>query len=84
MLKVLDNATETEALPASPTLDDLAREGARRMLMAALQVEVAQYVEAHAGRLATRPGGDWSCATVKPRPARSRVGRAPSRCGPHG
>ena len=46
MLKVLDNETETEEA-ASPTLDDLAREGARRMLMAALQVEVAQYVDAH-------------------------------------
>ena len=44
MLKVLDTTTETEETPAPPTLDDLAREGARRMLMAALQVEVAQYV----------------------------------------
>ena len=41
MLKVLDTTTETEETPATPTLDDLAREGARRMLMAALQVEVA-------------------------------------------
>ena len=40
MLKVLDTTTETEETPATPTLDDLAREGARRMLMAALQVEV--------------------------------------------
>ena len=34
MLKVLDTTTETEETPATPTLDDLAREGARRMLMA--------------------------------------------------
>ena len=47
MLKVLDTTTETEEMPATPTLDDLAREGARRMLMAALQVEVAQYVDAY-------------------------------------
>ena len=47
MLKGLDTTTETEEIPATPTLDDLAREGARRMLMAALQVEVAQYVDAH-------------------------------------
>ena len=47
MLKVLDTTTETEETPATPTLDDLAREGARRMLMAALQVEVAQYVDAY-------------------------------------
>ena len=47
MLKGLDTTTETEETPATPTLDDLAREGARRMLMAALQVEVAQYVDAY-------------------------------------
>ena len=47
MLKVLDTTTETEETPATPTLDDLAREGARRMLMAALQVEMAQYVDAY-------------------------------------
>ena len=47
MLKVLDTTPETEETPATPTLDDLAREGARRMLMAALQVEVAQYVDAY-------------------------------------
>ena len=47
MLKVLDTTTETEETPATPTLDDLAREGARRLLMAALQVEVAQYVDAY-------------------------------------
>ena len=47
MLKGLDTTTETEEMPATPTLDDLAREGARRMLMAALQVEVAQYVDAY-------------------------------------
>ena len=47
MLKVLDTTTETEETPATPTLDDVARAGARRMLMAALQVEVAQYVDAY-------------------------------------
>ena len=36
MLKVLDKAEETEAPTEQPTLDELAREGARRMLMAAL------------------------------------------------
>ena len=52
MLKVLepeaeDNAETTkETVP--PTLDEIAREGARRMLMAALEEEVAHYVEAHA------------------------------------
>ena len=31
-----------------PTLDQVAREGARRMLLAALESEVEQYIEAHA------------------------------------
>ena len=47
MLKVLDHdAANNETIqeePAAPTLDELAGEGARRMLMAALAVEVAQY-----------------------------------------
>ena len=30
-----------------PTLDDLAREGARRMLALALELEVAEYVSRH-------------------------------------
>lgn len=33
---------------AAPTLDELAREGARRMLAAALELEVAEYVSRHA------------------------------------
>jgi len=33
-----------------PTLDELAREGARRMLAAALEVEVASYLEEHQGQ----------------------------------
>ena len=51
MLKVLDNDrgdNETTAdEDAAPTLDELARTGARQMLMTALAVEVAQYVDAH-------------------------------------
>lgn len=48
MEKVHDNVGGTEAEAAGATLDDLAREGARRMLMHALAVEVAQYVDGHA------------------------------------
>ena len=59
MLKVLDTTTETEETPATPTLDDLAREGARRLLMAALQVEVAHSMWTPTRRLATRAGGGW-------------------------
>ena len=51
MLKVLDNdGVDNDATAgenAGPTLDELARTGARQMLMTALAVEVAQYVDAH-------------------------------------
>ena len=47
MLKVLDNEVAQEEQAAGPTLDELAREGARRMRMTALAVEVAQDVEEH-------------------------------------
>jgi transposase-like protein len=50
MLTVVDDAHDTHA-PAAVgglMLDELAREGARRMLAAALQAEVAAYVDAHA------------------------------------
>ena len=47
MLKVHDKAARTEEPDEGVTLDELAREGARRMLRTALAVEVAQYVEAH-------------------------------------
>ncbi len=47
----------------APTLDDLAREGARRMLAAALELEVAEYIaqhqhlcDAHGHRLVVRNG----------------------------
>ena len=40
-----------EANEAAVTLDDLAREGARRMIAAALEAEVGQYVSAFAGEV---------------------------------
>ncbi len=53
MLTVVDDALDTHAPVAvgGVMLDALAREGARRMLAAALQAEVAAYVEAHAGQV---------------------------------
>ena len=51
MLKVLDSAREDNAQTTegvAPTLDEVAREGARRMLPTALEEEVAHYIEAHA------------------------------------
>ena len=44
MLRLVETEMEGEMLP---TLDELAREGARRMLASALEAEVATYVEVH-------------------------------------
>jgi putative transposase len=48
MLRVVDSECEEKAGEIPATLDELAREGARRLLMAALEEEVAAYLEAHA------------------------------------
>lgn len=45
MLRIIEKPSEGEA----PSLETLAREGARRMLTTALEAEVAEYVTAHAG-----------------------------------
>ena len=57
-------------------IDDLVREGARRMLAQALQAEVDAYIAAFATS-GTRTGAGWWCATARtsrarysPRPAR--------------
>ena len=51
MKKVAEEETSQEQCPWSVerglTLDELAREGARKMLEAALQLEVSDYVERH-------------------------------------
>lgn len=49
MLKVVENTIPTEAESETMSLDELAREGARRMLMQALEAEVASYIEEHSG-----------------------------------
>jgi putative transposase len=46
MYKITTNAAEGQTPEITQTLDDLAREGARRMIAAALEAEVEQYVEA--------------------------------------
>ena len=53
MLTVVDDAHDTHAPVAvgGDILDELAREGARRMLAAALQAEVAAYIDAHASEV---------------------------------
>jgi transposase-like protein len=42
------DAVEQASQEVAPTLDSLAREGARRMLAAALELEVAEYITRHA------------------------------------
>lgn len=49
MLRVVENDAEREEADGGSVLDDLAREGARRMLAKALEAEVASYVAAAAG-----------------------------------
>ena len=62
MVKVAEEAATEGPGEMLLTLDEVAREGARRMLVAALEAEVEAYVEA-IGILATRPGTPRSCAT---------------------
>src|SRR5512146_1929881 len=50
MLKVVEDAAAREELTAG--LDEIVREGARRMLAAALEAEVEAYLAAHAGERA--------------------------------
>lgn len=49
MLRIVDERLEEKSGELAPTLDELAREGARRMLMQALEEEVAGYLASHAG-----------------------------------
>src|SRR2546429_3915123 len=53
MLTVVADPEVTPATPASSVslIDDIVRDGARRMLAAALEAEVAAYIDAHAGQL---------------------------------
>jgi hypothetical protein len=55
MLKVVheeSGSNETGAsVRGSSLLDEIVRDGARRMLAAALEAEVAAYIDAHAGQL---------------------------------
>ena len=56
MLTVVTNVEDAPAGPAggASLIDEIVREGARRMLAAALEAEVAAYIAAHAGELDER------------------------------
>lgn len=47
MLRLIDKQGTTEALDALGTLDEIAREGARRMLIMALETEITAYIGRH-------------------------------------
>jgi hypothetical protein len=68
-----DGSTETGSL-----IDDIVREGARRMLVAALEAEVDAYIAELARRRMNAGGGSWSATAITsperspPRPGRSQ------------
>ena len=47
MLRIMGEPSVGKGLELGSSLDDLAREGARRMLVSALDAEVGEYVERH-------------------------------------
>src|SRR5262249_56509654 len=47
MLEFVGNESAQDEVDGRSLLDEIAREGARRMLVAALETEVAAYLEAH-------------------------------------
>lgn len=51
MLKIVETGFEGERDGEKRTLDELAHEGARQMLALALEAEVAEYIERHAGQI---------------------------------
>ncbi len=71
MLKVVENGAGREAEGELFELDEIARMGARRMLIAALETEAADYVERHRTS-ATRRDGRWWCTTAERRRASLR------------
>lgn len=68
MLRIQDPPKESKQEEVGKTLDGLAREGARRMLIMALEEEVSDYVERHV----EERDEDGLCGT---RDARSCTGR---------
>ena len=51
MLKVVDDASASNESAGGSLLDEIVRDGARQMLAAALQAEVAAYIESFAGEV---------------------------------
>jgi hypothetical protein len=62
-------ATETSAAAGGSLIDEIVRDGARRMLAAALEAEVAAYIDAYTAS-STRTAVGWWCATATRRRGR--------------
>jgi hypothetical protein len=79
MLTAAGREAGGEEVDGCSLLDGIAREGARRMLLAALEREVAAYLEAHAtDRDAAGQALGWS-ATARAAPETSPSARGRSR-----
>ena len=71
MLRLVEKADAREEASEYQSLDELAREGARRMLVGALEAEVSSYLERHADDFRMRAGFTY---TVLDRPSGDVVG----------
>jgi hypothetical protein len=74
MLRVAGSKSGHDELDGRSLLDEIAREGARRMLVAALETEVAAYVEAH-DLARDEEGHALVVRNGRAAPARSRSGQ---------
>jgi hypothetical protein len=63
MLSVITNAQADAELRLD--LDQLVREGARRMLAAALEAEVDDYLAVHAAERDEHAGARWSAGSIR-------------------
>ena len=67
MLTVVLDPDDANPSDGGSLLDEIVRDGARQMLAAALQAEVAAYVAAHAGEVTTPVAGWWSVTATTPK-----------------
>jgi hypothetical protein len=65
-------------------LDEIARQGAKKMLAQALEAEVDAYLKATAKHSATSAGVPWLPETATPTAAKCSAGLGPSRLGLRG
>ena len=61
MLRIIEETSEGKGFALGSSLDDLAHEGARRMLVSALEAEVGEYVERY--RSEHDEAGRFACPT---------------------